>query len=146
MKVLAKISLMVILGVSFVAPTYAQKVLWNELNQEAVKLYKQGQYSEATKVTKEALKVAEETFGPDHPDVAQSLNNLVELYRAQGKYAQAEPLYKRALTIWGKSLGPDHPDVATVLENMAGFYKNIGKGDEAKKLGERAKRIRSRNQ
>jgi tetratricopeptide (TPR) repeat protein len=34
---------------------------------------------------------------PDHPDVAQSVNNLADLYLAQGRYADAEPLYKRAL-------------------------------------------------
>jgi tetratricopeptide (TPR) repeat protein len=38
-------------------------------------------------------------LGPEHPDVAQSLNNLALLYGAQGKYSQAEPLYKRALAI-----------------------------------------------
>jgi hypothetical protein len=31
------------------------------------------------------------------PDVAQTLNNLADLYSAQGRYADAEPLYKRAL-------------------------------------------------
>ena len=41
-------------------------------------------------------------LGPDHPDVAASLNNLAELYRAQGKYADAEPLYQRALVIRAK--------------------------------------------
>ena len=51
-------------------------------------------------------------LGPDHPNVATSLNNLAELYRNQGKYAEAEPLYKRSLAIREKALGPDHPDVA----------------------------------
>ena len=42
--------------------------------------------------------------GPDHPNVAKSLNNLAEVYRAEGRYADAEPLYKRALTIQEKVL------------------------------------------
>jgi len=29
-------------------------------------------------------------LGPDHPDVAMSLNNLAALYSNQGKYAEAE--------------------------------------------------------
>ena len=33
-----------------------------------------------------------EVLGPEHPNVATSLNNLAELYRAQGRYADAEPL------------------------------------------------------
>ena len=43
-------------------------------------------------------------LGPNHPDVAQSLNNLALLYGAQGQYAQAEPLYDAfcdALTVLG---------------------------------------------
>jgi tetratricopeptide (TPR) repeat protein len=51
--------------------------------------------------------------------VANSLNNLADLYGAQGRYARAEPLYQRALAIREKALGPDHPDVATSLSNLA---------------------------
>ena len=43
-------------------------------------------------------------FGPDHPNVGTSLNNLAELYANQGQYAQAEPLYKRSLAIFEKAL------------------------------------------
>jgi len=66
-------------------------------------------------VAKEALKVAENTFGPDHPRVATSLNNLGEVYGAQGRYAEAEPLYKRALAILEEALGSEHPEVARML-------------------------------
>lgn len=146
MKVLAKILLTVILGISFVVPTYAQEILWDELNTKVITLHQQGRYSEAATVAEEALKVAEETFGADHPDVAQSLNNLAALYQDQGKYAQAEPLYKRALAIMEKALGPDHPDVATVLENLSKLYKEIGNKDEAKRLEKRARSVRFKNQ
>ena len=56
-----------------------------------------------------ALAIEEKALGPEHPDVATSLNNLAELYRDQGKYGEAEPLYQRALAIDEKALGPDHP-------------------------------------
>ena len=36
--------------------------------------------------------MVEKNVGPDHPDVATSLNNLAELYRIQGQYTQAELL------------------------------------------------------
>jgi len=67
-------------------PAYAQEALWKELNAKVVTLYQQGRYAEAAKVAKEALKVAEATFGPDHLDVGVSLNNLALLYEAQGKW------------------------------------------------------------
>ena len=42
------------------------------------------------------LQIQEKALGPDHPDVATSLNNLALLYYNQGQYAKAEPLYQRA--------------------------------------------------
>jgi tetratricopeptide (TPR) repeat protein len=61
-------------------------------------------------------------LGPDHPDVAQSLNNRAEQYWEQGAYAKAEPLYLQSLKIREKALGPDHPDVAVSLNNLAEIY------------------------
>ena len=55
--------------------------------------------------------------------MAQSLNNLADIYRAVGDYAKAEPLLKEALEIYGKVLGPEHPDVATSLNNLAMLLK-----------------------
>ena len=93
---------------------------WDTLNQEVLRLYRAGKYERAIIVAQEALKVAEDNVGPNHPDVATSLNNLAELYKTQGHYAKAEPLYKRALSIKEKALGPNHPNVATSLNNLAG--------------------------
>ncbi len=75
--------------------------------------------------------------------MAQSLNNLAELYRGQGKYGEAGPLYTRSLEVLEKTLGPDHPLIATVCENLAELYKQIGKEDEAGRLETRAGKIRS---
>ena len=43
----------------------------------------QAKYAEAEPLNLRALAIWEEALGPDHPDVAQSLNNLAELYRVQ---------------------------------------------------------------
>jgi tetratricopeptide (TPR) repeat protein len=126
--------------------TYTQEELWEHLVTKTNRLYKRGQYLEAVDVAKDALKVAEETFGSEHPNMVLSLSNLAILYHEQGKYVEAELLYKRALAISEKALGKDHPDVATVLENMAVLYEKIWKKDEAKVLTERVKKIRSKNQ
>ena len=127
------------------APAYTQGagIEWKILNQEAMELYRTGKYDRAIVVAKKALEVAEKNVGPNHPDVATSLNNLAELYRTQGQYAQAEPLYKRSLAIREKALGPDHPDVATSLNNLAWLYRATKRIVEAEKLEERAARIRA---
>ena len=93
-----------LLIVLLVLSSCGQKKSWEELNAKAVVLYQQLRYSEASNVAEEALKVAEETFGPNHINVALALDNLAVLYQGQGKHAEAEPLFKRAMEIEEKAL------------------------------------------
>ncbi len=76
--------------------------------------------------------------------MAQSLNDLAELYRVEGRYAEAEPLYQRSLAIWKKRLGSAHPNVAQSLENYAGLLRVTGRDTEADRLEARAKAIRAK--
>ena len=128
-----------------IAPVFAQGAgsEWETLNREVTELYRAGNYDRAVVVAKKALDVAEKNAGPNHPDVAASLNNLAELYQTQGQYAQAEPLYKRSLAIMEKALGPNHPDVARSLVNMAALYRKIDRIKEAEKFEARAAAIRA---
>jgi CHAT domain-containing protein len=87
------------------------------------------------------LAIREKSLGPDHPDVAGSLNNLAGLYKDQGEYTQAEPLYKRSLAIREKSLGPDNPDVAASLNNLGGLYNTQGQYAQALAIARRASAI-----
>jgi tetratricopeptide (TPR) repeat protein len=91
-----------------------------------------------------ALMIYEKVLGPEHPDVATSLNNLAGIYHEQGKYAEAEPLFKRSLAVCEKVLGPEHPDVAQSLNNLAGLYQKQGKYAEAEPLFKRSLTIREK--
>ncbi|MCR4289868.1 MAG: tetratricopeptide repeat protein, partial [Candidatus Scalindua sp.] len=137
----AKVVIIIALVLSFFASVYSQEVLWEKLNGKAKTLFKQKQYPDALSVAEEALKVAEDTFGPDHPNVAISLNNIAELYVIKGSYAEIEPLYIRALKINEKALGPDNPDVAISLNNLAELFYNQGRYTEAEPLYKRALKI-----
>ena len=119
-------------------PAAAQSDEWKSLIQEAGTLHRQGQYDRAVVLAKKALEIAERDLGPEHPNVATSLNNLAELYRAQGLYAAAEPLYKRSLAIREKALGPEHPAVAASLNNLAELYRAQGKYTAAEPLYQRS--------
>jgi tetratricopeptide (TPR) repeat protein len=94
----------------------------------------QGFYNQAVPSFEQCLSLSEQRFGPKHPKVATSLNNLASLYKSQGKYAEAEPLYLRSLAIREKPLGENHPDVAQSLNNLASLYKSQGKYAEAEPL------------
>jgi tetratricopeptide (TPR) repeat protein len=117
---------------------------WEVLTSEVMKLYSSGDYIQGVKVAKHALQVAQQNYGPDHPNVALSLSNLAELYEAQKEYAKAEPLYKRSLAILEKKFGKDDPFLVPTLLNMASLYNNIGRKDEADRLMERANNIQAK--
>ncbi len=92
-----------------------------------------------------SLEISEKRFGPEHPQVALSLDHLADLYRAQGRYDEAEPLYRRALKISEKALGPEHPQVGLVLEGYAHLLVNKRSFREAKEVGKRAISIRMKH-
>jgi Tetratricopeptide repeat/Domain of unknown function (DUF4062) len=64
----------------------------------------QGELQKAESTYREALALRETMLGPDHPDVAVSLNNLAEVYAGLRRYGEAEPLFRRALEIQGVPL------------------------------------------
>jgi tetratricopeptide (TPR) repeat protein/CHAT domain-containing protein len=119
-------------------PAVAQSDDAAALRARVVELYRAGKYAEAIPLAQRRLAILDKVLGPNHPDVAASLNDLAVLYGAQGRYADAEPLYKRSLAIREKVLGPDHPDVATALTNLATLYWNLGRYDDAERLDKRS--------
>lgn len=136
------LAVIAVLSLWAVFPVEAQEAEWKRLVQETQSLYGQGRYAPAMVSAKEALRVAENTFGPDHPDVAVSLSNLAELYRSQGRYAETEPLYRRALAIREKALGLGHPEVGASLNNLALLYVSLGRYAEAETLYRRSLEIK----
>ena len=59
----------------------------------------QRQYAQAEPLYKRSLAIREKALGPDHPDVATSLENVAVLYRKTGREKAVEELEKRAAAI-----------------------------------------------
>jgi tetratricopeptide (TPR) repeat protein len=95
-------------------------------------------YAAARPLYERALAIREQVLGPEHPDTAQSLNNLALLHKTQGDDAAARPLYERALAISEQVLGPTHPDTAQSLNNLAALHYAQGDDAAARPLYERA--------
>jgi tetratricopeptide (TPR) repeat protein len=110
----------------------------NALHQQVTRLYNQAHYSEAIPLAERALAIREETLGPDHPDVAKSLDRLADLYEGEGRYADAEPLYKRSLAIRENVLGPDHRAVADSLNKLSILYIDESRLADAEPLYKRS--------
>ena len=104
-------------------PAWAQESRWKELDAQVDQLQKQGTDKEALPVTEEALRVAEATFGAEHPNTATALSKRGTTYKTLGEYAEAEPLFKRSLAIREKALGPDHPNMAGILVVLPTLFR-----------------------
>jgi tetratricopeptide (TPR) repeat protein len=102
----------------------------------------QERYKDAEPLYRRALQIAEKTFGPDHPHVASSLNNLGGTLVGLGNYKEAELVLVKAQAIIENTYGVAHPYVASGLENLAEFYEGTGRADEAGSLRARAQEIR----
>ena len=97
----ARFAVLLLMGLLSLA-AFAQSVAagdWDKLNQEATQLYRAGNYLGAVDVVKKALELAEKAFGPDHPTVATSLNNLAKLLRETNRAKEAEDLEQRVARI-----------------------------------------------
>jgi len=97
-----------------------------------------GDYAKAEPLCQRSLAIKEKTLGPEHLDVALTLNNLAGLYQTLGDYAKAEATYKRSLAIREKVLGPEHLYVAPTLNNLAGLYYDLGDYAKAEAMYKRS--------
>jgi tetratricopeptide (TPR) repeat protein len=111
------------------------------LSQQASDLVRQGRYGEAEPIYKRALALREQALGPDHPDVADSLNSLGLFYQTTHREPEAEPLFKRSLAIREKALAPDSPYIAMSLNNLALVYQAQARYGEADPLFKQAVQI-----
>jgi serine/threonine-protein kinase len=103
-----------------------------------------GRLDEARAMHERALAIRERAFGPEHPHVADSLNNLGVVLFDLGRYADADAAYRRALAIREHVLGKDHVLVAGTLNNLAGVLEADGRFEETLPMYERAIAIRSK--
>jgi len=98
----------------------------------------QTQYLEAELLVRRALTIREEALGAEHPEVANSLNNLAALLQRRGKLPEAEQFLRRAMSILEGRLGDQHPDVARSFNNLGLFLHGQGQLAEAEELYRRA--------
>jgi tetratricopeptide (TPR) repeat protein len=76
--------------------------VWEDLSNEAFTLYQRGQCPEAVQRLQDALKAAQLVLGPEHPDVAEILENMAKCYKKMGSQHEANKLEERARQIRSK--------------------------------------------
>jgi len=122
------------------------------LYSQATELYKAHRYDEAASLVERAIAINTQVLGPEHPDVALSLNLLAAICGQKGAYARAESLYQRAITIYSNVSSGKYSDarrtratenLAGTLNNLASLYKGRGDYARAEPLFQRALAIYS---
>jgi serine/threonine protein kinase/tetratricopeptide (TPR) repeat protein len=93
-----------------------------------------GHYDEAEDMLRSALRIARETYAPNHPDLAAPLTSLAVLLHERGKYDEAEALYREALEIRQKHFGREDEDVASILSNLGILLQDMGDTDAAEPI------------
>jgi len=92
-------------------------------------LVSMARYDEALRYFNKALTIREQVLGPEHPDVATSLNNTALDYLE--RYGEALDVLHRALAIEEKIFGPESPKLATTLNNLAYSEEGAGRYEQA---------------
>jgi tetratricopeptide (TPR) repeat protein len=87
--------------------------------QIAAVLREQGEFDRAVALDRSALATRAEILGEDHPDVADSLDNLGNVLHLLRDDAGAASAQRRGLEIRERVFGPWHPLVASSLNNLA---------------------------
>ena len=154
-KSMVKIAALIACVVLSVGPGSARRVLaeertadpqglyWNDLTLQYTVLHVRHHDEKAVGFAEKAVKIAEESFGPDHPNVAQSLNDLGFFYQALHRYPEAEAAHRRALAIReqsGKFPSKELKDAALVqsLHNLGMSCQAQGRFADAEPLYKRS--------
>jgi tetratricopeptide (TPR) repeat protein len=81
-----------------------------------------------------ALAIRRRHLTDDHPDTAQSFNNVASILCAQGKYEKAQPIAEQGLAISRSLRGDHHPETVRITNNLARCLNEQGKYPDARDL------------
>jgi tetratricopeptide (TPR) repeat protein len=111
---------------------------------ETESLRRQGRHAEAEPLLRRMLAVRRRILGEDHPQTAESRDQLAVSLDGQGKYDETDALLRDVLAIRLRTLGDDHPQSAESYVKLAANLDNRGKSVEAEPLHQKAMAIARR--
>lgn len=97
-------------------------------------LFDRGEFSQAYKLTSEALEVREILCDPDDPVIFDNLNSVGIALRWIGRYEEAKVMYERAIEGQTRVHGPGDFQTLTSALNLASLHDDNGHWVEAETL------------
>jgi tetratricopeptide (TPR) repeat protein len=89
------------------------------------------EFQETGHLLEQVLRIQEKLLGPEHLDLAETLNNLGVLRHTQGRQAEAEAFYLWALEIIESRGNTQDEDVVNLRQNYGAFLQEVGRYQEA---------------
>ena len=108
------------------------------LGQAAAVLQKLRRFDLAEQCLMDKLALDESDYTAEHPQFAQALEDLAELYIEMDRESDAEPRLRQALAILDRAYPRGHPRVANVLAQLGRSLSRTDRLEEAQPLLQRA--------
>ena len=99
-------------------------------------------FDKAQPLLEQALALGRGVGGPEHPRVAQTLNDLGVLMRMNGNAAASVKMLDESLAMRRRLLGQKHKDVAVTLSELGRSYDKLGQRERAEGLARDALAMR----
>jgi tetratricopeptide (TPR) repeat protein len=93
-----------------------------------------GNYFDAEKMSRKAMKTRNKILSQEHKDTLNSMLMVALVYRLEGRWKEAEELEVQVIETRKRVLGQEHPDTLTSIGNLASTYSNQGRWKEAEEL------------
>jgi tetratricopeptide (TPR) repeat protein len=93
-----------------------------------------GRYQDAEPLLEQALELAEQAVGTDHPGLIRAVQMLADCYRLRGRFPEAGRLYERALSLAGGAYGLRSVPAMASLSGLAAVEEQAGHGVRAESL------------
>jgi CHAT domain-containing protein/Tfp pilus assembly protein PilF len=113
----------------------------NQLEEQASRLDREGNYREALNCAEQALEFAEYFFSPVHGRVASCYSSRAYFRRILCLYEESEADYRHSINITEKEEGKESPQLYGKLAGLASLYQDLGRYKEAEDLLQRAIQI-----
>ncbi|CAF0774976.1 unnamed protein product [Adineta steineri] len=106
--------------------------------------YNQGDYEKAICCYEQGLEIQQKTLPSNHPRLADSYNNISNVYTQRGEYSKSLSFHEKALEIRQTTLPSNHPNLATSYSNIGYVYTELGEYSKALSFHEKALEIRQK--
>lgn len=86
----------------------------------------EGKYSDALPLYERAMQTYSNLYGPESPELAETLDGETELFKSLNDYSHAEPLLLKSLELRQKLLAADSGEVGQSKNDLGELYAATG--------------------